>query len=277
MTDPARHQSRPVVLLRPLPARSPIHDLWAGTKLIAVLVFSALLSFWPGWAPIAIVGVLVIVCVRLAGVSRAALPTIPKWLWVVLALGAVFASLGAKPPMMHVGPVALGVGGLLSFARLTVLAIVLLGLCMLVSWTTNVADVAPAIATLGRPLKIFRIPVDDWATTTALALRSFPMLIDEFRVLHAARKLRPRPQLPSARARLRRFGFGLVDLLAAGITAALRRGDEMGDAVTARGGTGQISAAPARPKRQDWIALGIVAVVCTAAVLVELLVFKSTR
>jgi energy-coupling factor transport system ATP-binding protein len=41
----------------------------------------------------------------------------------------------------------------------------------------------------------------------------------------------------------------------------------MGDAITARGGTGQISAVSSRPKRADWITLSIVSVVCAAALL----------
>ena len=52
------------------------------------------------------------------------------------------------------------VGGLLKFLRFTVLSIVLLALGAMVSWTTNVADVAPAVATLGRPLKWLRFPVE---------------------------------------------------------------------------------------------------------------------
>ena len=54
------------------------------------------------------------------------------------------------------------------------------------------------MATLGRPLRALRIPVDDWAVAMALALRAFPMLIDEFRVLYAARKLRPKPDADHA-------------------------------------------------------------------------------
>ena len=54
----------------------------------------------------------------------------------------------------------------------------------------------------------------------------------------------------------------MIDLMAAAITVALRRADEMGDAITARGGAGQISAAPSRPKARDWVALSIVAAVC---------------
>ena len=32
----ATRQSRPVVLLRPVPGTSPIHELWAGTKLVLI-------------------------------------------------------------------------------------------------------------------------------------------------------------------------------------------------------------------------------------------------
>jgi energy-coupling factor transport system permease protein len=145
----------------------------------------------------------------------------------------------------------------------------------MISWTTNVAEVAPAVATLGRPLRRLRIPVDEWAAALALALRAFPMLIDEFRVLYAARRLRPKMVPPTRRGRRRRWALEVVDLLAAGITVALRRADEMGDAITGRGGAGQISAAPSGPKRADWVALVIVAVMCAVALALELTVLST--
>jgi len=45
----------------------------------------------------------------------------------------------------------------------------------------------------------------------------------------------------------------------------------MGDAITARGGTGQISAAPSRPKRADWLALSIAAAAFLATLAAALL------
>jgi energy-coupling factor transporter transmembrane protein EcfT len=45
----------------------------------------------------------------------------------------------------------------------------------------------------------------------------------------------------------------------------------MGDAIAARGGGGQISAVPSRPKWRDAVALVIVAVVSAAAIAGELL------
>jgi energy-coupling factor transport system permease protein len=145
----------------------------------------------------------------------------------------------------------------------------------MVSWTTNIAEIAPAVATLGRPLRALRIPVDEWAVALALALRAFPMLIDEFRVLYAARRLRPR-QVPRSRmARRKRWALELIDLIATAITVTLRRADEMGDAITARGGTGQISAVPSRPKLADWVALSITAGVTGSALAIELLLLGA--
>ena len=213
---------------------------------------------------------LILTTARLAHIPRGALPSIPRWLWILFFLGGATASFAGGSPVIDLGSVEVGLGGLSSFLRITAVSIVLLGLGAMVSWTTNVAEIAPAVATLGRPLRPLRIPVDDWAVALALALRAFPMLIDEFRVLYAARRLRPKEVPASGGHGAAGWALEVVDLLAAAVTVALRRADEMGDAITARGGAGQISAAPSRPKRADWVALSIVVLVCAAALALEL-------
>jgi energy-coupling factor transport system permease protein len=266
MSAPAR---RPVVLLRPVPGTSPIHKLWAGTKLIVVFGISVLLTFYPGWVPIGFIAALMLTAAWMARIPRGALPSVPRWLWVLVALGGISAALGGGPPDVDFGSVGLGLGGLLYFLRVTALSIVLLGLGAMTSWTTNVAEVAPAVATLGRPLRLLRIPIDEWAAGLGLALRAFPMLIDEFRVLYAARRLRPREVALTRRARLKRSRAEVIDMVTAAITVALRRADEMGDAIAARGGTGQISAAPSRPRWPDAVALAIVVAVSAGAIASE--------
>ncbi|HEX2212715.1 MAG TPA: energy-coupling factor transporter transmembrane protein EcfT [Mycobacterium sp.] len=267
-----KRQRRPVVLLRPVPGPSVIHDLWAGTKLALVALIGVLLTFYPGWVPIGAVAALVLTAAWLANIPRGALPSIPGWLWILVFLGGLTATFAGGSPVLDFGSVEVGLGGLLNFLRITALSIVLLGLGAMVSWTTNVAEIAPAVATLGRPLRPLRVPVDDWAVALALALRAFPMLIDEFRVLYAARRLRPREVPAHRRGRWRRWWLEAIDLLAAAITVALRRADEMGDAITARGGAGQISAAPSRPKAVDWWAFALVFLVCGVALALELTV-----
>jgi energy-coupling factor transport system permease protein len=272
----SRKQRRQVVLLRPVPGRTVIHDLWAGAKLLIVAGIGVLLTFYPGWVPIAAVAVLVAVAARMAHIPRGVLPTVPRWLWFLLGLGALTATFAGGSPVIALGSVEIGLGGLLNFLRITALSIVLLGLGAMVSWTTNVAEIAPAVSTLGRPLRPLRIPVDDWAVALSLALRAFPMLIEEFSVLYAARRLRPQDVDVHRRARGRRWAAELIDLLAAAITVALRRADEMGDAITARGGARQISAAPSRPARRDWVAFAVVIAVCAVALAVELTVFPTS-
>jgi energy-coupling factor transport system permease protein len=265
-----RRPSRPVVLLVPVPGTSTIHNLWAGTKLLVVFGFSVLLTFYPGWVTIGLVAALVLATARIARIPRGALPSVPRWLWVLLALGGITAALAGGSPKVSIGGLEIGLGGGLNFLRFTALSVVLLALGAMVSWTTNVAEIGPALATLGRPFRLLRIPVDEWAVVLALALRAFPMLIDEFQVLYAARRLRPKRIPQSRKARRRRHALELIDLLAAAITVTLRRADEVGDAITARGGTGQLSAKPARAKLADWLTIAITIATCAAAVVLEI-------
>jgi energy-coupling factor transport system permease protein len=228
-----------------------------------------LLTFFPGWITIGLVAALVLTAARIAHIPRGALPSVPRWLWVLMVFGGVTAAFAGGSPVVELAGVPIGFGGLLNFLRITTLSIALLGLGAMVSWTTNVGEIAPAVATLGRPLRLLRIPIDEWAVALALALRAFPMLIDEFRVLYAARQLRPKQIAATRRARRKRRALELIDLIAAAITVTLRRADEMGDAITARGGTGQLSAAPSRPKLADWLALSITVAICIASIALE--------
>jgi energy-coupling factor transport system permease protein len=61
----------------------------------------------------------------------------------------------------------------------------------------------------------------------------------------------------------------VIDLLATAMVVTLRRADEMGDAITARGGVGQLSASPARPKAADWVTLGLFTAAGVASVALE--------
>ena len=178
---------RPVVLLRPVPGTSPIHELWAGTKLIAVLAISVLLTIFPTWTALAAVTVLLIFTAWAAGIPRGAVPTIPIWMLAVVIGGSLAVFFSGGPPEWHVAGMVIGFHGVLVVARTTAVAIVLLAAGALVSWTTNVAEIAPAVSLLGRPLERLGIPVQDYAATLALSLRALPMLFDEFRVLLAAR------------------------------------------------------------------------------------------
>lgn len=111
-----------------------------------------------------------------------------------------------------------------------------------------------------------RVPVDELAVVVALCVRCLPLLVDEVRVLVAARRLRPR--LGSGdEAVLRRWSQEGIDLLVAGLAVAIRRAGALAEAMSARGGTGQIAAPVPGPGRLDALCCTVVACVCVAAVL----------
>ena len=137
------------MLLRPVPGDSVVHRMWAGSKLLMVAGIGILMTFYPGWVPIAAVAVLVLVAAWIARIPRGTLPSIPGWLWILLFFGGLTATFAGGSPVIDVGSIQLGLGGLFNFLRITALSIVLLGLGAMVSWTTNVAEIAPAVANIG--------------------------------------------------------------------------------------------------------------------------------
>ncbi|MEU1985714.1 energy-coupling factor transporter transmembrane protein EcfT [Nocardia sp. NPDC019395] len=240
------------VLLRRVPVSSPVHRLWAGTKMIGVFLISLLLMILPTWPILGIMIVFLIATGVVARLPLGVLPRLPWMIWLLIGVGALFSA-----------PV--GGAALLRYAQIVVFGLIVLAASMMIAWTTPMSDIAPALATLGRPLRKLRVPVDELAVVVALALRGLPLLLEEIRILRAARRLRPKPDL------LHRTTDPLIDILTAAMAVSTRRAGELGEAITARGGTGRLTARPATPGRNDAVALAVVVVVCAGALAVELL------
>jgi energy-coupling factor transport system permease protein len=240
-----------VVLVRYLERPSPVHRLWAGTKLLGSVAVGVALSVRASWAAVAVVAAFLVLVLRLARIPWAALWQPPGWFVGALAIGALFALAAGGDPTVDIGDLSVGVGGLDDYTRLLAVLVVLLLAAALVAWTTPVADVAPAVARLARPLRSLRVPVDDLAVVLALCVRSLPLLVGELRVLLAARRLRPAQHRRSRREQLR----WPVDALATALVVSLRRAREMGDAIDARGGPGTATARSGGPGWRDAVAL----------------------
>lgn len=241
-----------------------MHRLWAGTKLVAVGALSFTLSFWPSWPALAVVAGAVAGMAALARIPLGAWPRFGRWFWAVVVVGALLTLSAGGSPTVGFAGVHVGLGAIDEYARFTAFSFVLLGASLLVGWTTPAADLAPAVATLGAPLRWIRVPVDEWAVTVALCVRSLPLLVDEIRTLIAARRLRP-PFRPREGRTTGRWLDEPVDLLTAAIVVALRRAGEMAEAISARGGTATLATPRGRPARRDIVALVIVGAVCAVA------------
>ncbi|WP_328412727.1 energy-coupling factor transporter transmembrane component T family protein [Nocardia sp. NBC_00403] len=241
------------VLFREVPVSSPVHSLWAGTKMIAAFLISLLLMFQPSWPVLGVVVAFLLLIGVIARLPLGTLPRLPWWFWALLGVGALIN-------------VLVGGTAVLRYMQIATFGLVLLAASLMIAWTTPLGDVAPALAKMAAPLRKLRLPVDEWAVVVALTLRGLPLLMDEMRVLRAARKLRPKDGMLQRAA-----DHPLIDILTAAMAVSTRRAGELGEAITARGGTGQLTAHPSAPGRRDAMALAVVVAVCAGAIGLDLL------
>jgi energy-coupling factor transport system permease protein len=251
-------------LLREIKVDSPIHRLWAGTKLITVAGLSITLSYFPSWGCIGLMVVLLLGATLLARVPAGAWPRPPLWFWMTVLVTGALASIAGGSPHWTIGGVALGFGALDAYCRFVSVGVLLLFSAAVLGWTTPLAEIAPAVAQLLSPLRRLRVPVDEGAVAVALCVRSLPLLVGEMRTLIAARRLRPSTPRPG-RSVFERWIDELVDLLVAALAVSVRRSSELAEAITARGGTGLIVARARKPGWSDAVVLAVVALVCFAA------------
>lgn len=256
----SRRPSSPVTdinLFRYVPGNSPIHRLWSGTKVVALVAIGIAVSLNPTWPALGLVVALLAVVMIMSRVPPGAAPRFPRWFWYGVAFTAISTGLSGGTPDLHIGHTTVGLGGIDQWARFTLLVLVLIGSTALVGWTTKAADVTPALATLVRPLRLVRVPVDEVAVVVALAVRCLPLLIDEMRTMWAARRIRNPPQPDTIRDVFRE----LHDILVTTLVSSTRRAQEMADAITARGGIGTITRSRPRlgaPEVAAWLVIAAV-------------------
>ena len=260
---PADHARRKpeLVILRLLPGTSPLHRLWAGTKLLIVTVLAVLVSVQPTWPTLLAVTVVIGAGLVIARVPLGAFPRLPRWVWVLFAVGGLLTLRSSAAPVVHAGGLDLSLGGLGQWALFGALGIALIVAALLVAWTTPLGEVAPALARLATPLRWLRFPVDEWVVAVGLAIRCLPLLLDEIRTLVAVRRLRHR-RSPAPRVSFRRAFANSVreghDLLTTAIVVALRRARDLAEAIEARGGVASTLGSRARLRLTDVLVLSAV-------------------
>lgn len=251
-------------LLREVKIDSPVHRLWAGTKILVIAGMSVTLSYFPSWGSIGLVTALLLASILLARVPAGAWPRPPVWFWAAIVVTGALAAGAGGSPYVHVGGVKLGLGGIDAYSKFVLVGMLLLVAALVLGWTTPLGEIAPAVARLLSPLKLIRIPVDEAATAVALCVRSLPLLVGEMRTLLAARRLRPAPERPG-RSEIERWLDEIVDLMVTAMAVSVRRAGELAEAITARGGTGRIAARTRRPGVADGFTMVLAAVVCYVA------------
>jgi len=230
-----------LTFLRLVPGNTPVHRLWAGTKLLIAAELALIVSISPTWPMVGVTAGIVALELLVARIPLGAFPRLPNWFFGLMGLSAVLSLWSSVPPVVHVAGIGLSMGALNEWALFMALAVVLVVSGALVGWTTPLGEVAPALDRLLRPLRWLRMPVDEWVIAIGLAIRCLPLLIDEIRVLGAARRLRAHDDEPGRdhpRALMRDVLIETHDLMSTAIVASIRRARDLADAIVARGGLG---------------------------------------
>ncbi|MER2223264.1 MAG: hypothetical protein ABS976_16905, partial [Rhodococcus sp. (in: high G+C Gram-positive bacteria)] len=108
-------------LLREVPTSSPIHRLWAGTKIVAVVLVSIVVVAAPSWPAIGVVLGLLLLTAVIGRIPPTAVPRPPWWLWALILLGVTFVAIfgPGRPRILHpVLFVVLGWVGLIFLPRM---------------------------------------------------------------------------------------------------------------------------------------------------------------
>ena len=260
-----RRQLADLHVLRYVPGSSAIHRCWAGTKILTIAALSIGLVLWPTWSATGLVAALVMSGFLVAQLPAGVAPRVPRWVWIVVLVGAGLALASGGLPDAHLGSVSVGVGGLAVWARFSLIGIEVLSLAALVSWTTALADLAPALARLAGPLRRLRVPVDEVVGAIALGIRCLPLLLEEARVLSAARRTRRPERLHGMQER----ADALEEILFTALSSALRRARELAEAIEARGGSPSSPSETHPLQGVDFVVLGLAAIAFVGMVLLR--------
>jgi energy-coupling factor transport system permease protein len=225
------------VLLRRLPHDSVMHRLGIETKLIGITALTIATGLNTGWRELVAVAAIVVLAVAAARVPWRAVPRLPIWFPASLLLGLGLTALG---------------GGAGQFARLMGFSLLFAALSMVIAWTTELHELAPALRRLAAPLRRVGLPVDEWAITAALSIRCLPLILDECRTVLAGRRQRHIARDPGAMV------DAAVDVITASMSAAVRRATDLGEAIAMRGGPAPLRPGRVRLHPRDLVALLLV-------------------
>jgi energy-coupling factor transporter transmembrane protein EcfT len=95
---------RELRLMRYVPVDSPVHRLWAGTKLVVIVAFALVLAVRPTFTAEGFFAALLGAAFAASRVPRSVFPRVPRWIWLPLAIFLTFSLGAGGPPVVHIGP-----------------------------------------------------------------------------------------------------------------------------------------------------------------------------
>ncbi len=166
-----------------------------------------------------------------------------------------------------IGPVPITYSGVWSFVSFTVVLLALYAFSLLLTMTTSPVALIEGLTMLLAPLRRLKLPVDDFALMTLLALRFIPTLFEEVEQLTKAQAARGADVM---RGTLRERFQSLTMLFVPLMQGVLRRASELAIALEARGYESEGQQTRLYEKalgKLDYIVLSVVVLIMLASLL----------
>ncbi len=213
-------------LLRFVDRSSVLHRAGARSKVLVLIGLVFALSFNPGWPAVGIVWATVAVGIAVARLGAGVVPRPPRPLLLAIGISLVFGLLSGGEPFAQFGESEIGLGGIILQLRLFGVTLGLLGLTLLLGWTTRSADLPAAASWILTPLTRIGVPTAEVIAALTLAVRALPLVADEFATVAAMSRSEPPGRHPIDK------GMGVLSTAA---VASVRRANEFGQSIEARG------------------------------------------
>jgi energy-coupling factor transport system permease protein len=216
------------------PLNSYLHRLDTRAKLIPVLLVLILALFSESF--LFYLGILAMLTIALAasGVSRETLlASFKPMLWLVgitILYHLIFTGKDTKV-LFSVFGYGLTEGAVHEAAFYSLRLVLFVSMAFLVTLTSSPSDIGDAFAKTIRPLRRFKVPVDDISLILFMAIRFIPVLYEEFTIIKNAQKLRGVDFSGPLWSRLRKSTAIIIPVF----VGALNRADELAQAIEARG------------------------------------------
>ncbi|MBQ2766973.1 MAG: energy-coupling factor transporter transmembrane protein EcfT [Clostridia bacterium] len=146
-------------------------------------------------------------------------------------------------------------GVLTALSMVLRITVIIIGTGMFLTYTTTPIALTDGIERLFSPLKVFHLPVHEFAMMMTIALRFIPILIEETEKIMAAQKARG---ADFSTGSLMQRAKALIPILVPLFVSAFRRADELAVAMECRcyrGGEGRTRMTVLHATAADWVML----------------------
>ncbi len=212
-------------MLRYYDSDSPIHRMWAGTKVLWLPAVGTTIAFQVSWIAIGVGWATALIIFLMAKLPIGVIPKPPKVLLIAVLVSVLLASLGGEGTSYY----GFSLSAMSSIARFMAFAWMMVFFGLMMGWTTKLDEIASSISRLFRPLRRIGLPVTEMAATLTIAVRAVPLVADELRLVIAARRVRgvqPRQEITEQAA----------DIAVSLVVSTFRRSADLGRTLEARGG-----------------------------------------